>query len=98
MKKYELKQDNIKLLSRLTDIQTRKNSSLSPVPSKKKFESLPDYATAKPVHSLNSVARKLEDERIAKENSKMIKRIYKRDSEYSKSAMERDFKAYQDAS
>ena len=42
--------------------------------------------------SLNNVAKKLEDERIARENGKLIRRIYQRSSEYARNILEKDFK------
>ena len=47
--------------------------------------------------SLNNKARRLEDDRIARENSKMIKRIYQKNSEYGVSSLQSDYKSLQDA-
>ena len=51
-----------------------------------------NHSGAKSQLSLNIKSRKLEDDRIARENSKMIRRMYKKNSEYAVSTFDKEYK------
>ena len=87
-KNGEMKIQNQKLLNRLVDIQNGKFLSVEPVAKKKKKgisqsvnnlnskKSDIGLTKLKAQHSLNNYKRKQEDQRIALENTKLVKRIY----------------------
>ena len=94
------------MLNKLIDIQNGRNNSVVP---ESKYATKPrsqsnsvlkyrnNYKDYISHHSLNNARQKKEDKRIALENTKLIKRIYERNSEYSHKKLEKDFKTNRSA-